>query len=147
MRIAQDGYRRGFQRPAVNLARLDLVSMQLLLHCAASGSISAASEHSHLSIMGASARLRRLEETLGKPLFHRHRHGLELTEAGAAAVAAARTMMLAVDSLLDEVRSAVVSPAMRRDNPGRRGRRQAPHGQETGSGEPGSGLPHGGHPA
>jgi DNA-binding transcriptional LysR family regulator len=70
----------------VNLARLDLVSLHLVVCCASAGSISAAAAQCHLSVMAASERLRRLEHTFGKPLFHRHRHGVTPTEAGAVLV-------------------------------------------------------------
>ena len=56
---------------AVNLRRLDLLSPEPLVQCAALGSVSAAAQRCSLPVLGASERLRRLEGTFGKPLFHR----------------------------------------------------------------------------
>ena len=108
-------------RPLINPARIDLVSLQLVLECAARGSISAAARHSHLSVMGASERLRRLENALGKPLFHRHRSGLALTEAGAVVTRAATTILLVVNGLVHDVAAAQSSPPPMRPNTGRAG--------------------------
>jgi molybdenum-dependent DNA-binding transcriptional regulator ModE len=114
--------RSGTLRPALNPARVDLVSMQLLLECAARGSISAAAPYCHLSVMGASERLRRLEDALGKPLFLRHRGGLEPTQAGLAALRVARVMLQALRQLVEAVDAAPAFPASRPQNVGRRGR-------------------------
>lgn len=106
----------------VNLRRLDLVSLQLLVHCREHGSISAAASHSNLSVMGASERLRRFENALGKPLFVRHRRGLEPTEAGLLAIRAARTVL----DVIFDMGAAVgaTEPAANRAgaNSGRRGK-------------------------
>lgn len=121
-----------FQRPRINLARLDLVSLRLVLECASRGSISAAARYCNLSVMGASQRLRRLEELFGKALFHRHRHGLELTEAGAAAVRGGRLMFAAVQQMLTEVENARLCLPSQSINSGRRGRTrraQLPYGR------------------
>ncbi|ROZ78385.1 LysR family transcriptional regulator [Ramlibacter sp. WS9] len=110
----------GVSPPEINLARLDLVSMRLLLECAARGSLSAAASHCHLSVAGASHRLARLEDALGTQLFYRHHRGLKLTEAGAAATGAAKAMMLAVDQLVQGVREAARSMPTGSSNTGRR---------------------------
>ena len=109
----------------MNLSRLDLVSMRLVVECAMHGSISAAAARCHLSVMGASERLRRLEETVGKPLFHRHRKGLQITQAGCVAVRWAEVMLEGARHLVREV--AAVPPCLPKQalNPGRRGRQ--PH--------------------
>lgn len=117
-------------RPPVNLSRIDLVSIQLLMQCAARGSISGAAQHCHLSVMGASARLRRLEDALGKPMFHRHRHGLEITEAGRVALHWARMMLEGVQNLFLEVAATPNSVPKQAVNTGRRGR-QAARGAPT----------------
>jgi molybdenum-dependent DNA-binding transcriptional regulator ModE len=108
-------------RPAINLARLDLVSMHLLVECAAALSISVAARHCNLSVMGASERLRRLEESLGRRLFHRHRHGLEITAAGLVATRCASSMITTAHQLLTDVSAARESAPTRAENPGRRG--------------------------
>lgn len=111
----------------INLSRFDLVSMRLLLECMRCGSISAAAVHCHLSVMGASARLQRLEETLGKALFHRNRGGLEVTAAGVVAVRWAETILLSVQSMLDDVGATEASAPTLVPNPGRRGKASAQH--------------------
>ena len=111
--------------PPVNLSRIELVSLQLLMQCAARGSISSAAQHCHLSVMGASARLRRLEDALGKPMFHRHRHGLEITEAGRVALHWARVMLEGVQNLVLEVAATPNSEPKQAVNTGRRGRQAA----------------------
>lgn len=116
-----------------NLARLDLVSMKLLLECAACGSLSAAAGRCHLSVMGASYRLRRLEEALGKPLFHRHRHGLAPTQAGRAAVEHARQVLGRVDQLIASVAGAGDSERLHGENCGRRGRSPGRATQDCGA--------------
>lgn len=103
-----------------NLARLDLVSIHLLLQCASQGSISAAAKRCHMSVMSASVRLRRLEDTLGKPLFHRHRRGLAPTEAGTAVLRAAEHVLLAVGEMLAEGAAAPCALPRQGANTGRR---------------------------
>jgi molybdate transport repressor ModE-like protein len=120
--------------PSINLARLDLVSLHLVVHCAARGSISRAARECHLSVMGASDRLRRLEEALGKPLFHRHRHGLEPTEAGRAVLRGAAAMLAAACEVVEAVAAAPLYEAERAPNPGRRGRSRAADPFQTGTG-------------
>lgn len=106
---------------ALNLARVDLVSLRLVVTCCDLGSISAAAGKCHLSVMGASERLRRLEDSLGKTLFHRHRRGLEPTAAGHVAVQWARLILAAVDSLALQLRDVEVSASASKANSGRRG--------------------------
>lgn len=108
--------------PQINVARLDLVSLHLVLECASRGSISAAAPHCHLSVMGASERLRRLEELLGKRLFDRHRGGVQLTEAGDVVVRGARALFEVVRLTVDEVKNAKDNAPMSAPNSGRRGR-------------------------
>ena len=66
----------------MNIARIDLTSVRLLVLCAESGSVSRAAPRAAMSISGASYKLRAMEDLLGIPIFHRHRHGLEPTAAG-----------------------------------------------------------------
>jgi molybdenum-dependent DNA-binding transcriptional regulator ModE len=105
-------------RPSVNLARVELVSVCLFLECAARGSISAAAPSCNLSVMGASERLRRFEVALGTPLFHRHRKGLELTDAGRTALSGARAMLEAVHQMLGDIAAADLSTPKHPENPG-----------------------------
>lgn len=65
-----------------NLARFDMVSIQLAVACARTGSLTAAARDSHLALAAASRRIRDLETALGGPLFERHARGLTATPAG-----------------------------------------------------------------
>ena len=67
----------------LNLQRLDLASVRLVILCAELGSLSAAAKRCHLSVSGASHRLKAFEEALGFDVFVRHRRGLRLTARGA----------------------------------------------------------------
>jgi len=72
-----------------NLSRIELASLKLVVACAREGSLSAAAAACHLSVAGASSRLRRLEELLGTSLFDRHHRGLTVTTEGSRVVTAA----------------------------------------------------------
>lgn len=65
-----------------NLARVDLVSLRLVLLCAELGTISHAAVACNVSISCASGRLIRLEQTYRTKLFLRHRRGMQLTAFG-----------------------------------------------------------------
>lgn len=113
----------------MNLARLDFISLRLAVRCAELGSISAAAAQCHLSVMGASERLRRLEDALGAALFHRHRRGVVPTEAGATLARSGKEILDAVAQLALEVGLTRASPPRERPNSGRRG--QVPTRQLT----------------
>lgn len=66
----------------LNLQRLDLASVRLVVLCAELGSLSEAAKRSHLSVSGASHRLKAFEEAMGFDVFVRHRRGLRLTPRG-----------------------------------------------------------------
>jgi DNA-binding transcriptional LysR family regulator len=66
----------------MNLQRLDLASIQLVVLCAESGSLSEAARRCHLSLSGASHRLKAFEDAVGEPVFQRHRRGLRITPRG-----------------------------------------------------------------
>lgn len=101
--------RLSLRRPPAqpNLARLNLVSLRLVLLCAEEGSLSAAAAAAHLSLSGASARLARLEQTYGRPLFTRHRYGLVPTSDGALVAGYTRRIL----ALLQEMNLALAQPA------------------------------------
>lgn len=107
--------------PSPNLARIDLVSLNLVVQCAQHGSISAAAQHCHLSLMGASSRLARLEQSLGRRLFDRHHRGLAPTEAGEVVLKAASEIVEAARRMTVDVRRAAEPAPTFRPNPGRRG--------------------------
>lgn len=66
-----------------NLARLDLVSLRLVLLCTEMGSLSLAAGACNLSLSGASGRVARIEQAFGRKLFIRHPRGLVATAEGA----------------------------------------------------------------
>jgi DNA-binding transcriptional LysR family regulator len=70
----------------LNLQRLDLATVQLVVLCAELGSLSEAAKRCHLSVSGASHRLKAFEDALGFEVFVRHRRGLRLTARGARTV-------------------------------------------------------------
>lgn len=106
----------------VNLARLDFVSLQLIVQCAHTGSLSGAASACHCSVMAASDRLKRVEEALGRTLFERHRRGLAPTEAGWRAVHAAEAILQHVEAMVAEVQSAGEEPPRHAPNVGRAGK-------------------------
>lgn len=66
--------------------RFDLKDLQLLVHIAESGSITAGAQRANLSLGAASARVNGMESTLGVALFDRGRQGVMLSPAGSAAL-------------------------------------------------------------
>ena len=73
--------------------RFDLVDLQLFIHVAEAGSITAGAGRSHLALASASARLRGMEAQLGVPLMIRQRRGVELSDAGRTLLHHARLLM------------------------------------------------------
>jgi DNA-binding transcriptional LysR family regulator len=82
-----------------NLARLNLVSMRLVLLCVEEGSLSAAAAAAHLSLSGASARLARLEQAYGRPLFTRQHNGLAPTADGVLVASYTRKILALVQEM------------------------------------------------
>lgn len=66
----------------MNLQRLDFASIRLVVLCAESGSLSEAARRCHLSLSGASHRLKAFEDAMGVSVFQRHRRGLRITAQG-----------------------------------------------------------------
>ena len=62
--------------------RFDLTDLNLFVHVVEAGSITHGAERMHLAIAAASTRIRGMEATLGTPLLHRERQGVQPTEAG-----------------------------------------------------------------
>ena len=75
--------------------------------------------------MGASERLRRLEDSLGKQLFHRHRHGLQPTEAGRLLATHGRVILQAVEAMTQDVRTVPACDPRHKPNTGRAGKAAA----------------------
>lgn len=63
---------------------IDLVMLKDFLVLCRIKSFSRAAQECHVSVSGLSRRIQTLEQWLGAPVFERHKHALELTEAGKA---------------------------------------------------------------
>ena len=66
----------------VNLARFDLVTLDLFVAIARTGSITRGAQQSHLAVAAASKRISDLESHLDAVLLLRHAGGVTLTDAG-----------------------------------------------------------------
>ena len=98
--IAPKGARHGAaQCSAVNLHRLDLVSLSLFNLVVRAGSISKGAELAHLAVGAASKRISDLEAAVGAELFERHSRGVTLTLAGQALHRHASRILSDVDHL------------------------------------------------
>lgn len=109
----------------LNPARLDLVSLLLVLHCAEHGSIDHGARATHLSLMAASRRIRSLEAALAKRLFYRRRHGVELTAAGRQVVDHSRAIFVQLESMTTAVSSTPAADVIDGENLGRGGKRRS----------------------
>lgn len=83
----------------LNLARFDLLSLQLVVLCAQEGSLAEAAKMAHMSKSTASYRLTSVEDSFGHVLFHRDHRGLQLTGAGEVFAAGARSILHEVSQL------------------------------------------------
>jgi DNA-binding transcriptional LysR family regulator len=83
--------------------RFDLVDLGLFVAIAEARSITAGAERSALALASASARVKRMEETLGVALLRRQRRGVELTAAGESLLAHARIVLADVETLQGEL--------------------------------------------
>jgi DNA-binding transcriptional LysR family regulator len=87
------------QPGAVNLHRLDLVSLSLFGLVVRTGSISKGAVLAHLAVGAASKRISDLEAAVGTELLHRHSRGVTLTVAGMALHRHAQRILADVDLL------------------------------------------------
>lgn len=87
----------------MNIARYDLVSIRLVVLCADTGSLSAASKKAHCSISAGSQRLSALEHTVGTALFVRDHRGMHLTATGQLFVQHARIILDTLEELNRQV--------------------------------------------
>lgn len=83
--------------------RFDLVTLNLVLAIAETGSISRGAEREHLALAAASKRLSDLEARLGVVLFDRRARGVEPTDAGRALVRHIRSLNASLHALESEV--------------------------------------------
>jgi DNA-binding transcriptional LysR family regulator len=88
---------------SINLSRFDQLSIQLVLTCAQTGSLSAAAQQLHIAIAAASRRLKELESASGMLLFERHAKGLRPTEAGRIFVRHGLAFLQTTDQLTQEL--------------------------------------------
>ena len=93
--------------------RFDLTDLRLFLHVVEAGSITRGAERMHLAIAAASTRIRDMEATLGTPLLHRQRQGVQPTEAGRTLVHHAR-MLLQQAERMRALAAAMPDPCARR---------------------------------
>lgn len=77
----------------------DLVDLQLIINIFDTASLTRGAERSHMSPPAASARLRKVQDSLGSPLFFRTAQGLVPTAAGKVFQALARDVMAATERL------------------------------------------------
>lgn len=84
---------------AMNLHRLDLVSLSLFSLVARSGSISKGAGLASLAVGAASKRIADLEDAVGAALLERHSRGVTLTVAGQALQRHAQRILSDVDQL------------------------------------------------
>lgn len=92
--------------PAVNLARVDLITMKLATLCADLGSLSAAAARAHMSVSGASHRLAAFEGMLGCQIFERHHRGMLPTQHGLSVLERCRHIVSLAEALLASARDA-----------------------------------------
>jgi DNA-binding transcriptional LysR family regulator len=73
--------------------RFDLTDLRLFLQIVEAGSITQGAERAHLALAAASTRIRNMETSLGTPLLHRGRLGVEPTPAGHTLIQHARLLL------------------------------------------------------
>lgn len=77
----------------------DLPDLRLFLHVVEAGSITHGAGRCHLAVAAASTRIRNMEASLGTPLLHRFRKGVEPTPAGRSLVQHARAILQQAERL------------------------------------------------
>lgn len=85
-------------------ARLDLLTLRVVIAVADSGSISAGSDRLQLAVAAASARISAMESELGIRIFERSPRGVELTSVGRLLVQHGRELVADADRLVTDVR-------------------------------------------
>lgn len=83
--------------------RFDLTDMQLFLHVAETGSITAGAERAHMALASASARVRGMEDLLGMPLLVRGRRGVSPTPIGRSLLHHARVVLQQMERMRGEL--------------------------------------------
>jgi DNA-binding transcriptional LysR family regulator len=83
--------------------RFDLVDLRLFATVVEAGSITGGALRLNLAIAAASTRIRNMEATLGTPLLHRGRQGVQATEAGRTLVQHARILLQQAERMLGDL--------------------------------------------
>lgn len=86
-----------------SMRHLDLALLRTFLAVAETGGATRAALRVHLTQAAVSQQVRRLEETIGRPLFERDRKGFVATAAGERLTAQARRLLALNDELLDSM--------------------------------------------
>lgn len=81
----------------------DLVDLRLMVRIAEHNSLTRGAEASHISLPGASIRVKNLEESVGTKLLYRTSHGVTLTPPGQAVVQHARVVLQQLEHLRGEL--------------------------------------------
>ena len=90
------------------------------------GSYSRGAEFLRISQPAVSRQIRALEEELGRPLFIRHSHGVNLTEAGRTLLERSQSILRQFDQARDDIRKRRHRPVRHRNARGASGRRKLP---------------------
>ncbi len=83
--------------------RFDLVDLRLMLLVAEAESLTHGAARAGMALASASERVRAMEDSLGVPLFERHRRGVRPTPAGAAVVRHARLVVHQLEQMRGEL--------------------------------------------
>ena len=83
--------------------RFDFSDLNLFRHVAEAGSITQGAARANLALAAASARIRKMEEALGAPLFARGRQGVTPTQAGRTLLQHARTILTQAERLREDL--------------------------------------------
>ena len=83
--------------------RFDFTDLTLFVHVAEAGSITHGAERMHLAIAAASTRIRNMEATLGTPLLHRERQGVQPTEAGRTLLRHAQILLQQAERMREDL--------------------------------------------
>ena len=90
---------------------MDARSLRYFQAVAEFGSYSRGAEFLRISQPAVSRQIRALEEELGRPLFVRHSHGVNLTDAGRTLLERSQAILRQFDQARDDIRSGVAGPS------------------------------------
>lgn len=89
---------------------MDLRTLRYFQVVAQSGSYSRGSELLRISHPAVSRAVNMLEEELGRPLFHRHGHGVTLTDAGQMLLERSQLILRQVEQATNDIKQGEGSP-------------------------------------